>query len=104
MVKIITREIFPGSFFCLVKNFSSMCEGSYIEQTVEVCVMVLLHFFQVTPPRGPSGDLPDPAGPLSLLLCTFVSDRRSKCSCCQHLATRGREFKVENRAPFQAYK
>ena len=95
MVKIITHEIFPGSFFCLVKNFSSMCEGSYIEQTVEVCVMVLLHFFQVTPPRGPSGNLPDPA---------FVSDRRSKCSCCQHLATRGREFKVENRAPFQAYK
>ena len=45
-----------------------MCEGSYIEQTVEVCVMALLRYFQVTPHRGPSGDLPDPADVLSLLL------------------------------------
>ena len=51
-----------------MKFFSTTCEGSYIEQTVEVCVMALLCYFQVTPHRGPSGDLPDPAGPLSLLL------------------------------------
>ena len=61
-------NIFPGKLFCPVKIFSSTCEGSYIEQTVEVCVMALLRYFQVTPHRGPSGDLPDPAGLLSLLL------------------------------------
>ena len=54
--------------FCAVKIFSSMCEGSYIEQTVEVCVIALLRYVQVTPHRGPSGDLPDPADLLSLLL------------------------------------
>ena len=54
--------ILPG------EKFSSMCESSYIEQSVEVCVMALLRYFQVTPHRRPSGDLPDPAGPLLLLL------------------------------------
>ena len=45
-----------------------MCEGSYIERIVEVGVMMaLLHYFQVTPHRGLSGDLSNPARPLSLL-------------------------------------
>ena len=63
MAKILTREsILPG------ENFSSTCKGSYIQQTVEVCVMALLCYFQAAPHRGPSGDLPDPARPMPLLL------------------------------------